>query len=417
MKELIIAGLLTLLLIGSASAQTTPELIQTFLNQDPDPSEPGKYVELRWKIDKIGNAKIRDIKYTLEVEYPFYFDESDTPERNLGDWEGFSDEDQFFILFYKVRVAPDAIEDTYKIKLKSNTNSNDFWVTREYDVRVGDKERPDFIIGQITTSPSKLASDLDEAELSVEIANIGDGTAENVVVELKLPEGFTPSYSYSDREALGTIMAGTSKVATFHVDIDEDVAGGVHEANMYISYKEADDDDNELKNRVITIDLPLKDKPMFKIDEVKIIPEVVYPGTEIEMHLKIKNTGGEEAESVSIRLFKDSAQQLSLIEKSDFIGKLKAGEIGEAILKIDIEEDAAPKTYILDLEIRAVDNDEVLIQEKTVSFDVQAAETGGSGMTGEIIAGLSTTTLAVFVVILLVVGYLAYRSGKGRGKA
>lgn len=418
MKLLIIAGLLTLLLIGStvAAQLDIPDLVETFLNQNPDPAEPGKYVELRWKVDKIGNRKINDIKYMLELEYPFYFDESDTPERNMGDWEGFSDEDEFFTLFYKVRVAADAIEGTYTIKLKSNVNSNEYWVTKNYDVRIGDKERPEFILGQIITSPIKLASNLDEAKLNIEIANIGDGNADNVIAELDLPEGFTPSYSYADREALGTIPAGTNKIATFYVDISEDVAGGVHEANIKISYKEANDDDNEMKNRVIKLYLPLKEKPMFDLDEVKIVPENIYPGTSVELHLTVKNIGGEEADSVSVRIFKDSSQQIDLVEKSDFIGKLKQGETGEAILNIDVQEDAVPKAYKIDVEIRAIDGDEVLIQEKTITFDVQAADTSVV-TTGNIIAGLSTTTLAVFLVVLVVVGYLSYRSGKKRGKA
>ncbi|MFH1364737.1 MAG: CARDB domain-containing protein [Candidatus Aenigmatarchaeota archaeon] len=411
-------GILAVLLLFSVytvSAQLdTVDLIQTFLNQNPDPAEPGKYVELRWKLEKVGNLKVRDIKYVLEVSYPFSFDAIDIPERNLGNWEGYSDKDGFITLFYKVRVDSDAVEDTYKVRLKSNVNSNDYWVSKEYEIRVGDKERPEFILGQISTSPSKLASDLNEAEINVEIANIGDGDAENVIVDVEFPEGFTPAYSYSDREALGTIAAGTSKSATFYVDIDEDVSG-VHTAMLYINYRESDDDDNEMKTTVLSLELPLKDKPMFEIEDIRFVPETLYPGTEAEIRLTIKNAGGEEADSVSVRVFKDSSQQIGLTEKSDFIGKMKPGETGEAVLKIEVETDAVAKTYVLDLEIRAVDNDEVIIQDKTITLEVQSPSTSG-GMTGNVIAGLSTFQIAGFVVVLIIIAGIAYVSGKKRGR-
>lgn len=420
MKEYMIAGLMAAILLaaaglaGQAHAQNldTARLTETLLNQDPDPAEPGKYLELRWKVEKFGNALITGLVYELEVDHPFFFDDSDTPSRDLGNWEGLSDDQAFVTLFYKLRVADDAVEDTYKVRLKRRIGTGDVWVMKEYDVRVGDREVPKFVFGQLSSSPTRLASDIDDAEIKVELANIGDGDAENVVLEMVLPEGFETSYSFSDRTALGTIPAGTSKTATFYVDIGKDVAGGSHRAMVRISYKESNDDENEVKTKMMNLDLPLTEKPMFEIENVSLLPENVVPGTEAELRLSIRNVGGEDADSVSVRAFKDSSQPIDLIEKSDFIGKLKAGEVGEAILKIGIEEDAESKTHLIDIEIRAVDDDEVIVQERTVSFQVNGQDQTGTGMTGQLIGGLTPLTIVVVIVVLVVVGYASYRLGR-----
>jgi hypothetical protein len=407
---LLLAAVLAAAPAASAQLSTTTAIRETFLNQDPDPAEPGKYVELRWKLEKTGNGRINDIRYFLDVDYPFSFDPSDNPERNLGDWEGVPDNEDFITLFYKVRVDEDALEGTYKVRLRSMYNFQDSFVEKEYEVRVGDMKRPEFVLGQLTTAPAKLVSDTEDAELDVELANIGDGDAENVVVEMELPDGFTPSFSYSDRYALGTIPAGTSKTAKFFVDVAKDLPGGPKEARMRVTYKEADDDDNEVKMRIINLDIPLRDKPMFEITSVNFSPESVLPGSDVEILLEITNEGGEEADSVTVRAFKESSQPFEFNEKSDFIGKLRPGETGQAILSLSVDAGANEKTYVIDLEIRGVEGEDVIVQERTI--DIEVGTFGSQGGSGFLTGGFSALSLLVLVVVAGVVGFGAYTYGK-----
>jgi hypothetical protein len=85
MKRILAISMLMVLAVSmagvSAQVYSSSYLKETFLNQKPDPAEPGKYVELRWKVQKFGNTQLDNISYYLDVEYPFYFDQSDTPTR------------------------------------------------------------------------------------------------------------------------------------------------------------------------------------------------------------------------------------------------------------------------------------------------------------------------------------------------
>ncbi len=52
------------------------------------------------------------------------------------------------------------------------------------------------------------------------------------------------------------------------------------------------------------------------------------------------------------------------------MGDLEIGEIGEAVLKFEVEDDAALKTYLLDIEIRCVEDEDIHLFDKKVHITV-----------------------------------------------
>ncbi len=403
MKRAILLFLIIISLVGvSANEFDFTYLKATMLNQDPDPAQPGQYLELRWKIEKLGNTKAEDLAFTLDIDHPFFFDAADTAMKKAGNWVKYSEEEEYFTLYYKVRVDDDAIEGTYKAKLMVSYNGLSSDTLGEFDLRVGDNEKPDFVLGTLSTDPIKLVGDTEEAKIEVELENIGKADAENVKATIILPEGFVPTYSYSDRENLGTISAGSSKTATYYVDIAEGVAGGLHEAKLEIEYKETDD--QEYRKKVILFDLPVKDKPVFDVVSVTPTPSEIHPGDDVSVRIKIENTGGKEGESVSVRAFKDSSQPFSFDEKSDFIGKLKPGETGDAIILLGVDDTAESKGYQLDLEIRSIYEDEVLVQEKRIMLDVVAPADDAPKT--------SPVTGMIIVVVIVLAGVGGYYFGR-----
>ena len=138
----------------------------TLLNQDPDPANQGEYLDIRFKVIKKGNEVLEDLTFLLDAKYPFSFDGADNPEKEIGNWYGYpNSDDEYYTLHYKVRAADDALEDIYKLKLKYQHSKSNGWVFNEYDIRVGDKNESEFVFGTLTTSPTKLIADYDEAGL------------------------------------------------------------------------------------------------------------------------------------------------------------------------------------------------------------------------------------------------------------
>ena len=369
----------------------------SLMNQDPDPVGPNDYVEVRFKVEKIGNDPLEDITFKISEDYPFSLDPDVSPIREIGSWKGYSVDDKdnkiYYILYYKLRVAKDVLEEEYPLKLYYKVKGWSSWATYKAYIRVNN-DRADFDFGNLETFPKKLISDTDGAELDVELQNIGEKDAQNVVLELNLPKGFEETYGYSNRVNLGTIPFGSSKIAKFFIDIDEDVESGNHPVNATVFYKEVDSNIDDYLNKSLKLNIPIKSRPKFEIVDYKLEPENITSNDEAKIVVKIKNIGKEEAKSTSVKVYKESSQPFDFNEKTDYIGKLKPGETGEAVFTFSVDENAEPKMYLLDLEIRTIFEDNILAEEKVLKIPVR--EKGKNNL-------LTSITFNQFIIGILVI--------------
>lgn len=407
MKKLILLMLLISIFVVPTvmAADDTSYLKATLLNQDPDPAEPGDYLELRWKVEKFGSTTISDINFELDVDYPFTFDSSDVSVKSIGDWKGYSDEDEFYTLYYKVLVDENALEDSYDVNLK--ITSDQFELSKDFAVRVGEKEKVSFALGQLVTSPLKIYGGSDENKLDLTLENIGDLDAEVVTVDLVLPEGFSPSYGYSTRANLGTISGGGNKVATLYVDVDEDITEGIFDGELVVQYSDSDSD-SVYKKVSIPLSVPVSGKPKFVIENVSFSSKDISAGQTVDMSVVVRNVGTKEAESVSLRAFKESSQPFSFEEKSDFIGRLAPGDSGTAILSFTVDDVASAKEYLLDLEARGIFNQEVIVDDGVAVIDVTNKSGSERGLLN------TKVSLVLALILLLIVGFIAYKVGRSK---
>ncbi|MBI4361254.1 hypothetical protein HY572_05785 [Candidatus Micrarchaeota archaeon] len=387
-----VIGFLALLSV-SLSANVRP----IFLNQDPDPAAPGHYVELRFKVEKTTTAEIRDMQFRLDVVYPFSFDGSDTPTRSFGSFTGATiGSDNQFILKYKVFVAPGAQTDKAEVKLYYRDSAQD-WTEFKFNIAVDDSQ-PNLVLGSVKTTPDALFGDFDGAKVSIALTNIGDKDAQNVQATLRLPEGFEPSFGYSDQSVYGTITQGSSQSADFYVDLNESVAKGSYPAQLFIQFKHVNDPQTDYRNASIPVNLQVKGRPQFKVVSVKTTPDALHPGTKATVNVVIENVGSDEGKSTSLKAFKESTQPFEFDDKSDFIGNLKPGEKGEAVLSVNVAQNADPKIYRLNVEARSIYNDQVVLSTDTIQLDVQPG--GATGFEGKDI---------LLVLLLAATAFLAYR--------
>jgi len=356
-----------------------------FMSQDPDPADAGKDVELRWQVINTIPGTV-DLKFRLDAQYPFLFEAGDLPDKELGPSTGTSDTNLFYVLHYRLRIANNAMKGTYNITL--NWNTGDGWAKKEYPIYI-DPKSADFVVGALLTSPEKLIADTKEAKLSVNIDNIGKGNAENVKVKLILPTGFKPTYSYSDEDNPGTIEKNNGKTTNFYVDVDENIKEGEYNAKLEITYRDENDEKNNYSTKTLDLFIPIKPAPYLIVESITTNPEKLVPGAKAEFRIKVRNTGNEKADSVSLRVFKDASQPFEFNEKSDFVGKLEKNDSGDAVLRVTVNNNAVSKKYLLDVELRGIDEkNNVVIFRRTVPITVDPAPKGlpSTGSIGALIA-------------------------------
>lgn len=381
MSRSLLTGMLILLLLSAAAVSGTPitggtgsRIQMNFMYQDPDPADAGKYIDIRWQIVNTIGGATDILKIHLDAGYPFLFEAGDTPDKYLGTGVGTSEKEVYYVLHYKLKVADNALKGTYNVTLGYSTGEG--WTNKVFPIYI-DPKRSDFVVGALVTSPEKLIADTNEAKLSVNIDNIGKGNAQNVKIKLLLPSGFKPTYSYSDEDSIGILEKGASKTSNFYVDIAEDVAEGEYRAKLNITYRDENDEENQYRTKTLDLNIPIKPAPHLVIESVTYSPEKIIPGGNADLLVKVKNKGTEKAESVSLRVFKDSAQPFTFSEKSDFIGKLEPGDTGEAVIRMTVESAAVAKKYLLDVELRAIDQkDNVMIFRRTVPLTVDTENKG-----------------------------------------
>ena len=336
------------------------------MKYDPYPANAGEYVTVWIKIENPGlGSPSKDVQLRVVPEYPFSLEPGETGLEEIG----MLSMNDFALFDFRLRVDEDAIDGKNTLKVEYRDGVDVTWSEVELSLEV-ESDRVDFEIADIDSVPLRLKPGDDDAKIIVEIQNIGDGDAECVKSRLTLPTGLDASDSYSDISNLGTVAADTSSQAIFYIDVEESVQPGEHIATITLDYMDKDSD--EYKEETLDLRIPVKETPLFDIVSSEIAPGTLTAGDMVTLTMRIKNTGSEEAESVRVRAMLKSEQPFDFSNGNafDYVGDLEIGEIGEAVLEFEVEDDAALKTYLLDIELRCVEDEDIHLFDKKVPITV-----------------------------------------------
>lgn len=365
--------LITALFLGAAAAQqtstqsdstnrATTNLQPILVNTDPAPLQSGEDGDLTFKIRNTGNKEAQDIKVQLLDNYPFEL----KPDRQRNYSLGNIVPGQEYQISTEVLVADDSPDGSNNFQIRFYQGEID--VTRNVPVEV-QSQNIELNIANLQTQPQQLMPDTDNNAMTVDIVNNGEKTAENVVLDLDLPEFFQETSSFSTRQSLGNLKPGQVKTAEFNFDINETTPKGPATVNGELSYS-ADDSTSKITDPV-SFELYMDGKPQFEITDVE---SELRTGKNGELRLEVRNIGEEKSSSTRIRVLDSSDQPFSYDSSSQYIGSLEPGQTGEAIFNVETESDAAVKDYLLDFETRGVRGTEVFVESETVKVEVSNSE-------------------------------------------
>ena len=384
MNKLFIA-IAILAVLPAATAQDTRSTVQLdaqLLNTDPFPVQSGEKADIRIAIRNTGNTEAEDVTVNLKDRYPFRIAPDRQKEYNIG---SITPGEKYYIST-EVLVDEEASDGLNDFRV--NLQNQDFSRTKDIPIETTSNQ-VNLNLAKIQSSPSNLKPDTDDAEITLEVANNGEKTAENVVLNIGLPYGFEPLSSVSTRQALGNIAPGEIKPATFRFDINDSAEKGVTSFPGNLSYGLNDSVEEGFKNA--DFELYLSGAPRYEIVNYESDLRVDSQG---KIRITVENTGSVESESTRIRVLDSADLPFSYGSSSAFIGTIQPGQNGTAVFDVTTENGAAVKEYLLDFEVRGVKDTEVFVDDKTLR--VNAAASGSSnGPSNALIAG---------IVALLVVG-------------
>ncbi|MDP6599809.1 MAG: hypothetical protein QF798_00030, partial [Candidatus Woesearchaeota archaeon] len=133
---------LVLLVFNVTAAQTTYnpsnlyDIAVNIINQEPDPAEPGRYVDVRFKFDNNGTKETKNIEVEILLNYPFSLDPGIDAVKNIGTLQSMQKGDVGAIVKYKLRVDKNAVEGENEIKIRYRVDKG-VWITlKEFFVDV-----------------------------------------------------------------------------------------------------------------------------------------------------------------------------------------------------------------------------------------------------------------------------------------
>ena len=100
---LVIASLVNAAIPDSAKLQIT------LINQELDPAEPGKVVDVRFKVENTGGGGTNEIIFEIMPEFPFSLYKGSAVTK-IGSMQAYQRGEEGIIVHYTLKVDEDAVE-------------------------------------------------------------------------------------------------------------------------------------------------------------------------------------------------------------------------------------------------------------------------------------------------------------------
>ncbi|RXA21768.1 hypothetical protein EQO05_00530 [Methanosarcina sp. MSH10X1] len=228
-------------------------------------------------------------------------------------------------------------------------------------------------VSEITPNPASPGEDL---LIRVNIQNIGDEPAEDVIIGIEEIHPFIFKYSTSEIYGSGTNLERTfqiqqirqrSKVElNFYFRIDQEAESGVYQLEFTIK----DNSGTSFSRRIPVMvegnpDLVLAGTNIFHVDENNSSSGAIVPGQEFYLRTTVKNAGNGDAKNVRVMLnLNNSSPLIPLEDNVRFFENLSAGSSENLSFKLLLGSNADVQPYRIPLRITASNSTDTLQIDK-----------------------------------------------------
>lgn len=406
--------IMLLLFVGMAIADTPSGQVSrsvnlqiSLLNSDPDPAQPGRYVELRFRVENLGTFNTADTLFELIPEFPFSMDPGESTERELGTIYGRSIGDEAATLYYKVRVDRNAIDGDNYVRLRYTVDNGKTWaLSDKFTIRV---QSVYAIVGieSVKTTPRKIEPGK-KAEVVVTLKNLADSIMEDVTLKLDMSSStmpFVPIDSTSEKK-VKSLAPGESKAFAFDIMALGDAASQIYKLPIVISYVDAT---GTYYNKSDILALVVGATPEI---ETSVDEQTFYSsGRSGKVTVRFVNRGVTDIKFLNVNL--EPSDDFEIISGSTvYIGDLDSDDYETA--EFDIYVKGTKEDHVvLPLKLEYTDpNNEEFMQNVALRVNLYSGEqlkryglSRGNGFTG------------IFIILVIVIGgYFGYQKWKKKKK-
>jgi len=377
----------------------------TLVSQDPDPAEPGEYVDVRFKVENRGSKNAEDVTLELLPKYPFSLDPGIEATRKIGSVHGRQIGDIGVIVKYKLRVDKDAVEGENELELRYKIEDS-VWI--ELEPFIINIQTHDAIL-----AVSSVLSTLEKIKpggtttVKINFKNMADSLIKDIKVKLNLDSVPLAPIGSTNEKTIMKLDSKEESIVEFNLIAEADAESKVYKIPMQIYYLD-ELGNNYGKNN--TIGLIIGDKP--DISVVIASSEIYSSGKSGDVVIKFVNKGVMDLKFMNVKLgHTDDYDILSLDEV--YIGNIDSDDYETAEFKLFVKATKDSEIKIpISMEYKDANNEDYA---KSIVLDLKlysTAETKKLGLTkGNSFVGI------VIVVIIVVIGLFVYRRWRKKKKA
>jgi len=422
-KEIKSIGILCVMLmicasVSLAAVSSSADIDVSLINQNPDPAEPGKYVEVKWKVENMGSSNAENVIFEVLPKFPLSLDPGESATQKIGSIWGRQIGDYGVMVTYRLKVDENAVEGQNEIEVRYSIDNGVSWQKpgkfyiniRTHDAILN--------IKKISYSPDPMPPGK-KTVLSIDLENMADSLLKDIKIKLNLITLLqtATSVSYSElpfssfgttnQQVIKSIGAGKTKTVEFTLIPDPDADADVYKIPVTIEYSD-ELGTNYSKSEVIGV--IVGDEPVLEpvIDSTNIYTK----GQVGEVDISFVNKGTTDVKLLDVEL-KESDYVKVISAQKAYLGNIDSDDYEVAEFKIyvnDLDDSRVP----LIINYNYLDpNNNKYDEQKTLYIDIYSnKEAKKYGLDGS-----NNSMGGIFaIIIIVVIGYFGYKWWKKRKK-
>jgi len=371
MKKIILLGLIMLILLVSGVSggvisklaglpiETDYIMKVTMLNQMPDPAEPGKYVDVRFKFENNGSKVAKNVEAEILPQYPFTLDPGTSAIKSLGSINPQQKGDNGVIIKYRLRVDKDALEGQNEIKLRYKTEDN-VWITLpEFKINIQPFDAI-LLLDKVVSNPEVIKPG-EKAILDIRFKNIAEILLKKIRVKIDLSGVPLAPIGSTNEEVIEKIDKNEEATVRFNLIGEPDAQSDIYKVGVVFDYYDGLGNSYTRNN---TIGLIVGSEPDLSVN---IDSTTIYqPGKSGSVTIKIVNKDVNEIKFLNVKL--EESENYSIVSPSEvYVGNIDSDDYetaefdifvknkkeGEIVLPILLEyKDANNRPYTDEIKLK-----------------------------------------------------------------
>ena len=410
MKKILIGILILIVLSLGVNAQVMTKLSKyadvrvSFVNQEPDPAEPGKYVDVRFKFENNGPDQAKDVVIELLPEYPFSLDPGKSAIKKLGALHARQLGETAVIIKYKLRIDKNVVEGENELKLRYKFDGYGWIEPDNFNINI---QTHDAILAVDAVSIDKKTLEPGSSGIvKIKLANKADSILKDIKVTLGLGDLPLVPIDSTNEKSIYKIDSRQSYEFEFKVLAKPNADSGVYNVPLSVSYLD-ELGKSYLKN--VTIGLTIGAKPDLSItlDD----SEIYESGKSGEIFVKIVNKGVTDIKFMNIKLMPSDNYRI-LSNEEVYIGNIDSDDYETADFELFIGGSKEKKVSLpVVLEYKDANNNdfkeriELMLDLYSASEAKKFGLKKGNGFVGNLV-----------IVVIVVAGLFIYRKWRKHKK-